>query len=273
MARLTAAERAALPDRAFAHVDRKGRRRLPIYDAPHVRNALSRFNQVEFDTEAERDRARRRLLSAARRFRIVPVGFIDRQLRAERDARAAPPELPGGFVTMLMTDIEGSTQLLASLGDEYPSLLDEVRDIHRVEIVRFGGLVVDMHADDVFAVFVDPSDAISATLAIHRRFAGTDWPEGHSVCVRAGVHAGYPTVRAGNYVGMAVHQTARISEAAHGGQLLVSDDTKVALDGAFPMGVRLRGKGTHRLRGIPESVRVHQVVADGLRNRFPPVRS
>ncbi|MDX1390416.1 MAG: DUF6582 domain-containing protein, partial [Acidobacteriota bacterium] len=80
MAKLSAADRAALPDRAFAYVDSAGRRRLPISDASHVRNALARFGQVQFEDEAARERARRRLLNAAKRFRIVPVGFISSQL-------------------------------------------------------------------------------------------------------------------------------------------------------------------------------------------------
>src|SRR5688572_2597479 len=109
MAQLGSAERARLPDSAFAYVDSHGRRRLPIHDAGHVRNALARFNQVAFEDDAARDRARKRLLNAARKFKIVPVGFITNQLRSERDrGRAAdePIRLPSGFVTMLLTDIE-----------------------------------------------------------------------------------------------------------------------------------------------------------------------
>ena len=92
MARLTAAERSKLPDRAFAYVDSTGARRLPIVDAAHVRNALARFGQVEFEDDQARAEARTRLLRAARKFRIVPVGFIDNELRSER---AADPQMPG----------------------------------------------------------------------------------------------------------------------------------------------------------------------------------
>jgi hypothetical protein len=96
MARLSAAERAALPDRAFAYVDSAGKRRLPIYDESHVRNALARFDQVHFESEGLRDEARRRLLNAAKRFKIVPVGFIEGQLeggdlpRADGQRRRPP---------------------------------------------------------------------------------------------------------------------------------------------------------------------------------------
>ncbi len=89
MSRLKTRKRAGLPDRAFAYVDARGRRRLPINDRAHVRNALARFNQVAFESDAARDRARERLLNAARKYRIVPVGFFTGQLRTERRHAAA----------------------------------------------------------------------------------------------------------------------------------------------------------------------------------------
>ena len=84
MPRLEPKERASLPDRAFAYIDSTGRRRLPINDPAHVRNALVRFGQVAFEDEPARERARMRLLNAAKKFKIVPVGFIAGQLQTER---------------------------------------------------------------------------------------------------------------------------------------------------------------------------------------------
>jgi len=84
MSRLDGTKRASLPDRAFAYVDAHGRRRLPIHDAAHVRNALARFNQVAFENDAARERARRRLLNAAKKYGIVPIGFITGQLQDEQ---------------------------------------------------------------------------------------------------------------------------------------------------------------------------------------------
>lgn len=89
MARLSASERAKLPDSAFAYVDSSGKRRLPINDESHVRNALSRFGQVRFETEDARETARRKLLQAAKRYGIVPVGFIDGELRSISKKSAA----------------------------------------------------------------------------------------------------------------------------------------------------------------------------------------
>src|SRR4029078_3034955 len=122
MQTLRAQDRTKLPDRAFAYVDSKGRRRLPINAAAHVRNALARFNQVMFEDVAARDRARTRLVNAARKHGIVPVGFIARQLQL---AKRTP--LPTGNLTLLLADIEGSTALLRDLEDDYTVLLGDVR--------------------------------------------------------------------------------------------------------------------------------------------------
>src|SRR5438105_8266401 len=89
MAELSSRERARLPDSAFAYIDSRGRRKLPIHDESHVRNALARFERVAFEDDAARERARRRLLNAAKRYGIVPVGFIDGQFRSERRNAAA----------------------------------------------------------------------------------------------------------------------------------------------------------------------------------------
>ena len=133
---------------------RRGRRLLPIHDAGHVRNAFARFDQVRFEDDAARDRARKRLLNAARKFGIVPVGFIEGQLRSARQARsAAAGRLPTGAVTFLLTDIEQSTALLARLGDGYVRLLRDVRGMVRQAVRDAGGYEVDSHADGFFAAF------------------------------------------------------------------------------------------------------------------------
>ena len=89
MAQLSSKKRAGLPKSAFAYIDSKGRRRLPINDESHVRNALSRFNQVTFEDDAARERARKRLLTAAKKYNIVPVGFMTGQLRSQASEAVA----------------------------------------------------------------------------------------------------------------------------------------------------------------------------------------
>ena len=277
MARLSAAERLKLPDRAFAYVDSHGARRLPIIDAAHVRNALARFDQVQFEDDDARDEARIRLLRAARKFRIVPVGFINNQLRSERalgEGRTADPAaMPTGFVTMLMSDIEGSTALLERLGDRYGDLLGVVREVQRNAAVEFEGRVVEERADEFFAVFESPRAAVESAIAAQRRLDAHAWTDDVVVRVRVGIHAGYPTVIEANYIGMAVHTAARVCAAAHGGQIVISDDTRTALDGMCPDGVRLRRLGSYRLRGIPSEHTLFQIAATGLASRFPQLRT
>lgn len=274
MARLDAADRATLPDTAFAYVDSRGRRRLPIHDASHVRNALARFNQVAFEDEAARDRARTRLLKAARKYRIVPVGFIAAQLRSER-ARSAlgdPAPLPSGFVTLLMTDVEGSTALLQRLGERYGKLLDRTRALLTDAVSAAGGLVVDWRADDFFAAFETPRAGLEAAVAIQRSLRERSRADDLRVRVRAGIHSGYPTLRGAAYIGLAVHTTARVCGIAQGGQILVSGDARLAARESAPDGVRFRSLGDFRLRGLPDPVALYQVVVRGLPTSFPPLQ-
>jgi class 3 adenylate cyclase len=276
VARLAPRERAELADRQFAYVDSRGRRRLPLHDAAHVRNALARFSQVQFENEAARDRARTRLLKAAKRFKIVPIGFIAGQLRSEREGAeraAAPSALPTGFVTMLMTDVEGSTGLVHQLGDRYGALLDELCTILRTGTTDAGGHEVETRADEFFAVFASPRSAVDAAIDMQRALLAQAWEHGLPVRVRIGIHSGYPTSRDRNYIGMDVHTTSRICAMGHGGQVVVSANTREAVKASAPDGVRFRTLGSHHLRGLPEAVALYQLGAEGLSSRFPPLRT
>ncbi|HTD47986.1 MAG TPA: adenylate/guanylate cyclase domain-containing protein, partial [bacterium] len=349
MPRLSSTKRAGLPDRAFAYVDARGRRRLPIHDAAHVRNALARFNQVIFEDDVARQRARKRLLNAAKKYGIVPIGFITGQLAEEQRHAAAgrlvielgrhgapgdleqrlrsvlhdptltvlywseasgayldgagkpvplPAEedrrvvtylerrgrpmtalvhdpavlddpdlaetvlaavrfivehereygqvratatdaaaLPTGFVTLLMADLEGSTALLDRLGDRYRDLLNDVRGILRTAVSRAGGREIDARADEFFAVFERAGDAVEAAAAIQRAFRGRGWPDRLDVRVRIGIHSGRPTLTDVGYIGLAVHTAARICAAAHGGQIVVSGETKEAVGESTRAGI------------------------------------
>jgi class 3 adenylate cyclase len=258
-------------------VDSRGQRRLPIHDEAHVRNALARFSHVNFEDDSARERARTRLLNAAKKYKIVPVGFMSGQLQSEREfgqRRAGRPEqLPSGFVTMLMTDVEGSTALVHRLGDRYGEVINVVRAILGAAAVRTCGHVVESRADEFFAVFESPRSALDTAVAIQHELQERSWPEDLDVRVRIGVHSGYPTINASNYIGMAVHTAARICEAAHGGQIIISGDTKEASRGATPDGVRFRKLGVYRLRGLPDAVPLFQVAAEGLMSRFPSPRT
>ncbi len=276
MARLEATERAKLPNSAFAYVDSHGRRRLPIHDESHVRNALARFGRVSFEDGAAQEKARKRLLNAAKKFGIVPVGFITGQLQSERALGQLqgkqPLHLPSGFVTMLMTDIEGSSALLHRLGEKYGELLDNVRALLRDTAIAAGGLAVEARADEFFAVFEAPVAALEAAVTIQRELQSRSWGDDVDVRVRVGIHSGWPTLAEPNYIGMAVHTSSRICAAAHGGQIVVSGATKEAVKGLTLDGVRFRSLGQYRLRGIPDEVPLFQVAAKSLLTRFPPLR-
>jgi class 3 adenylate cyclase len=278
MAQLSAKARARLPNTAFAYVDSKGHRRLPIHDEPHVRNALARFNQIKFEDDAARERARKRLLTAAKKHGIVPIGFITGQLATERlegESRGRADvarNLPKGQVTFLLTDIEDSTGLLRRLGDGYADLLNSVRRVLRRSVQRSGGSEVDVRADELFAVFKRPAGALGAALAIQRSLGSRAWPNGAHVRVRIGIHTGRPTLTDSGYVGLAVHAAARICAAGHGGQILLSHATVRAVEASVPGGMRFRALGNHRLRGLPEPEALFQLEASDLPTRFPPPR-
>ncbi len=385
MPQLDARKRASLPDRAFAYVDSRGRRRLPIHDKAHVRNALARFNQVAFEDDAARERARKRLLNAAKKYGIVPIGFITGQLQSEQQhatagrlvielgRNAVPGELqkrlrsvlrdptlavlhwseaagayldgtgkpvplpaeggergvtylerqgrpmtalvhhprvlddpslaetvlaavrfvvendrvygqvpatatdaaalPTGFVTFLMSDIENSTALLHRLDDRYRDLLNDVRGILRAAVLRTGGRVIDIRADECFAVFERARDAIEAAAAIQRALGEWPWPDGLAVRARVGIHSGRPTLTDVGYIGLAVHTTARVCAAAHGGQIVISGETRTTIGGLGPTGIRFRSLGRRRLPGLADAKALFQIEADGLRASFPPPRT
>ena len=264
--------RAKLPNTAFAYVDARGRRRLPIHDEAHVRNALARFSQVTFEDEAAREVARRRLLQAAKKYGIVPVGFITGQLESERKRPREPVVLPQGFVTMVMTDVEGSTALVHRLGDRYRGLINGLRDVIVEAAAAAGGKVVETRADETFAVFEHPGAAIGMAVGVQRMLRARRWDDDVDVRVRIGMHSGLPTQTDNNYIGLPVHAAARICAAAHGGQILVSRDTRDAARGALAEAVRFRSLGDFRLRGLPDPIGLYQLAAKGLAVRFPPPR-
>jgi class 3 adenylate cyclase len=271
VARLRATERSRLSDRSFAYVDSQGKRRLPIHDASHVRNALARFRQVQFEDEAARERARTRLLQAARKFRIVPIGFIAGELGAAD--RPSEPDLPSGFVTMLMTDVEDSTALVQRLGPTFAALVDDMWSLLRTAVTDAGGQEVEARADEFFAVFQAPRAAVDAAIEIQRAFARRSFSGDLDVRVRIGVHSGYPTSTVANYVGLDVNTTSRITALGHGGQVVASANTREAVRATNARGVRFVALGDHRLRGIAQPVSLYQVAAKGLPATFPPLRS
>ena len=279
MTTLDARSRASLPDSAFAYIDSRGRRRLPLNDESHVRNALARFNQTTFEDEVARDTARTKLLRAAKKYGIVPVGFMTGQLlnaRARAELAAQSGEalpFPTGVVTFLYADIEDSTGLLRRLEGRYGDLLRDMRRLLRVEVRSADGRVVDMRADELFAVFKRADSALVAAIAIQRKVLGRVWPEGVQVRLREGLHTGRPTLADAGYVGLAVHVAARVCHAAHGGQVVLSQAARDAIARKPPPDVTIRDLGLYRLSGLPGLENLYQADAADLPNHFPEPRT
>jgi class 3 adenylate cyclase len=266
MPRLDAKTRAKLPDSAFAYVDSQGKRRLPINDASHVRNALARFNQVDFEDDAARDRARLRLLRAAQRHGVAPIGFVSAQLQPQR-------RLPKGHVTFLLTDIEGSTELLGRLGDGYAAVVHAVRKSIRGAVRAAGGHEVDSRGDEFFAVFAEAPSALEAAVAVQRALAAERWPSRAQVRVRMGLHSGRPTLTDTGYVGLAVHAAARFCYCAHGGQIVISSSVRTGVAPTLGDAIRLRSLGSWRFQGLRDAEELFQVEAEDLPLDFPPLRA
>jgi class 3 adenylate cyclase/DNA-binding CsgD family transcriptional regulator len=182
-------------------------------------------------------------------------------------------DLPAGTVTLLFTDIEGSTRLLTQLGERYGDALAIHRDLLRAVWTAHQGVEVDTQGDACFVVFTRAPQAVAAAVAAQRALAAYPWPQAAPVPVRMGLHTGDPRRTAEGYVGLDVHRAARIATAAHGGQILLSRSTAALTRADLPAGVTLRDLGDHHLKDIDTPEQLLQVVIPDLRDAFPPVRS
>jgi len=177
--------------------------------------------------------------------------------------------LPTGTVTFLFTDIEASTRLLTRDPHAYPAVVAAQRDVIADAARERGGVVFGYEGDACFVVFADAAQAIEAAGAAQRSLAGLPWPGGKIVRVGMGLHTGTAELENHDYYGLAVHVVARVVDAAHGGQILLSDATRSA---GVPDGWTCTDLGSYRLRGIDDPVRLHQLEGPGLAARFPPLR-
>jgi class 3 adenylate cyclase len=176
-------------------------------------------------------------------------------------------------VTMLFTDIEGSTRLLRQLGDRYGDLLRDHHALLRTVAASHGGRVVDTQGDAFFFAFPTSKQALAAGVDAQRRLAQGDWPDGVDLRVRMGMHTGEPALGADGYLGIDVVHAARICSAAHGGQLIVSESTRALALSDPPRGISFQDLGEHALKGLDQPQRLYQVQADGIGAMFPPLRT
>ena len=183
------------------------------------------------------------------------------------------PELPSGTITFLFTDIEGSTRLIQELPDQYEALFAAHDDLIRRELSEHGGTEVRTEGDSFFVVFTSATDAVRAAVAAQQAVDAHDWPDGHPIRVRMGLHTGQGTVGGNDYVGLDVHRAARITEAGHGGQVLLSEVTRALTEPSLPDGVTVRDLGEHTLKDLDMPEHLHQLVILDQQADFPELRS
>jgi len=177
--------------------------------------------------------------------------------------------LPAGTLTFLFTDIEGSTKLLSRLRDGYAGVQNDHRALLRTAVAGAGGEEVDTQGDSSFFAFRGAREAISAAVAAQRAHAAHEWPAEGELRVRMGIHTGEPVLAEDRYIGLDVHRAARICDAGHGGQVLISSTALALTGGDLPQGVTVRDLGEHHLRDLDRPERLHQLVIDGLAHDFP----
>jgi predicted ATPase/class 3 adenylate cyclase len=177
--------------------------------------------------------------------------------------------MSGARVTLLFTDIEGSTRLLDRLGERYRGVLRAHHRLLRDAIAGAGGREVDTAGDSFFAAFSSADAAVTCAVRAQRGLAGAEWPEDSRPRVRVGIHTGTPAVEDGSFVGLDVHRAARIMAVAHGGQVLLSEDAALSLEQPR----NLLDLGHHRLKDLPAPEHLFQLLADGLEQEFPRLSS
>jgi predicted ATPase/class 3 adenylate cyclase len=246
------AERAGLSRRGIADLE-SGARQRPRKDTVALLATALGLSEAE----------RVRFAAAAR-------GGAERQTAAQSDVSA----LPGGTVTFLFTDLEGSTRLLQDVGrSRYATLLAAHRELLRAALVAHSGYEVESQGETSFTVFPTAGQAVAAAVAVQRALAAHSWPARVRVRVRMGLHSGTAQLAGERYVGLDVHRAARIAAAGHGGQVLLSQTTRDLVEDDLPEGVTVRELGAHRLKDLQRPERLSQLVLPDLPADFPPLNA
>jgi predicted ATPase/class 3 adenylate cyclase len=182
--------------------------------------------------------------------------------------------LPSGTVTLFFADVEGSTRLLYAVGGErYREVRARARELVRAAAAHHGGHEVDWAGDGVFLVFESARDAVEAAAELQRSLLHEPWPSDAVLRLRIGIHTGEPELASEGYVGPEVHIAARLCAAAHGGQVVVSQAVRDLVGDDLSADLSFRSLGRHRLKDIPGREPIHQLLATGLVESFPPLQT
>jgi predicted ATPase/class 3 adenylate cyclase len=182
-------------------------------------------------------------------------------------------DLPSGVVTLVFTDVEGSTRLLRRLGSGFGDLLEAHNEIVRRSVADHGGVVVRGEGDSFFCAFADPNAAITACRDAQLRLSRFDWPPDAEFKVRIGLHTGPVEIGGEDYIGLSVHQAARVGDAAHGGQVVLSEATRQLLDDHLLDGTSFTRLGCYRLKDFAEPTVIYQLTHPELPHEFPALRA
>src|SRR6266545_6972101 len=174
-------------------------------------------------------------------------------------------ETATGTVTFLFSDVEGSTALLRKLRDGYGTVIGEHEQLLRAAWAQAGGQELDADGDSFFVAFRRPRQAVDAAVSAQRAVAAHAWPEGVALRVRIGIHTGEASLAGDQYIGLAVHRAARICDAGHGGQILLSETTRSLLEDEEEEldGLELHDLGLLLLKDFDRPVRIYQLAVPG----------
>ena len=185
-------------------------------------------------------------------------------------------DLPQGVVTLLFTDVEGSTLLLNKHPDQYRRAVRRHHDLLLEAVHLSDGAVFETVGDAVYAAFARPTDAVKAALRGQLALQQEEWGE-TPIRVRMGVHLGEVELQVsdgrGHYFGAPLYRCARLMSTAHGGQVVLSEAVTSIVRATLPDGASLRDLGDHRLKDLTRPERVVQLVHPELADAFPPLRS
>jgi predicted ATPase/class 3 adenylate cyclase/DNA-binding winged helix-turn-helix (wHTH) protein len=203
---------------------------------------------------------------------LAPRTAPDR-VDASRQVPHRSPAPPSGTVTFLFTDVEGSTRLWDEYPEEMRTALARHDEILREAVERHDGHLVKTTGDGLHAVFGLAHDGVAAALDAQRALVAENWTLREPLRVRMGLHTGGAELRDGDYYGPTVNRAARVSSAAHGGQVLVSHATQELVQDELPEGTALVDLGEHLFRGLTRAERAFQLAGVGLDESFPPLQT
>jgi predicted ATPase/class 3 adenylate cyclase len=189
------------------------------------------------------------------------------------DASPTRADLPTGTVTFLRTDVEASMALTRALGPAWDEANARHLGLIRRAVDAHGGVCVRTEGDAFFGVFPEAGVAVTAAIDAQRALSAQAWPDGVRLRVRMGLHTGEAHLAGDDYGGFEVNRAARIAAAGHGGQILLSEPTRLLADAVLGEGIAVRDLGRQVLRDVPTPERLFQLDILGLQTEFPPLRA